>query len=145
MIFWLAYLRPPASSSLLMDVILKAAKLQYTRSHEVLYWADQYVSTRHSSSSSIHEYVYSYTWGHIWPRWTALIWAWWSDAMQLRWPPILVAGVSHSLASQVQDVHPLIATRCRHGIWLHVSCLQSLHCIHTLRGTLFDQSSCNWI
>ena len=24
----------------------------------------------------------------------ALIWAWWSDAMQLRWPPILLAGVS---------------------------------------------------
>ena len=24
---------------------------------------------------------------------TALIWAWWSDAVELRWPPMLLAGV----------------------------------------------------
>lgn len=32
---------------------------------------------------------------------TALIWAWWSDALQMRWPPIIIAGVRMILIPQM--------------------------------------------
>ncbi|EKM58676.1 uncharacterized protein PHACADRAFT_207467 [Phanerochaete carnosa HHB-10118-sp] len=38
---------------------------------------------------------------------STLVWAWWSDAMQLRWPPIIVAGLWHMVVCIVLAATPL--------------------------------------
>ena len=68
----------------------------------LLDWADQYVSARAKCYAGYYEYVapslspvpISSTFDWLTdPSLTALIWAWWSDAVELRWPPMLLAGV----------------------------------------------------
>ncbi|KAJ3557664.1 hypothetical protein NM688_g1349 [Phlebia brevispora] len=55
---------------------------------------------------------------------TTLIWAWWSDAMQLRWPPIIVAGTWHLVTCVVLAATPLYTHIARRWVFYYFTSVQ---------------------
>ncbi|GJE89809.1 MFS general substrate transporter [Phanerochaete sordida] len=55
---------------------------------------------------------------------STLVWAWWSDAMQLRWPPIIVAGLWHMVVCIVLAATPLYTHIARRWAFYYFTLIQ---------------------
>lgn len=55
---------------------------------------------------------------------STLVWAWWSDAMQLRWPPIIVAGLWHMVVCIVLAATPLYTHITRRWVFYYFTNIQ---------------------
>ena len=93
MIFWYA------SRVFIMSTaplpLLQAEELQHRRSQGLQRGADQHVSTWYIRSSDHYKYVLvAIAELHISNPNPALVYAWWSDIVRARWPPMIFAGVS---------------------------------------------------
>ena len=76
----------------------QAPEFQHAWSSEVQCRPDKHISSGYPGNTGRQQYVTVrsdtlYYQDSLLLLNIALVWAWWSDAMQLRWPPIIVAGV----------------------------------------------------
>ncbi|KAI5832240.1 MFS general substrate transporter [Schizophyllum commune Tattone D] len=83
-------------------------------SQSMIFWFKSFNQEEHGRSFSIGQ-INTYPLGqNVMQVITTLIWAWWSDAVELRWPPMLLAGtwnMSVAIALAATPVYTHIARR----------------------------------
>ena len=91
--------------------LLQAEELQHRRPQGLQRGADQHVSTWYIRSSDHYKYVLVviielHAPNPVSTPNQALVYAWWSDIVRARWPPMIFAGVS-SVAFDILCCGPL--------------------------------------
>ncbi|KAL1710748.1 major facilitator superfamily domain-containing protein [Schizophyllum commune] len=83
-------------------------------SQSMIFWFKSFNQEEHGRSFTIGQ-INTYPLGqNVMQVITTLVWAWWSDAVELRWPPMLVAGtwnMSVAIALAATPVYTHIARR----------------------------------